>query len=261
MRRTPLSLLLTLSLSVPLLSPLACQGAPLPLKMCIFDHPFPPMTFPDGSGQAQELLRRASKLQPVLIQNIVAPRFQCMEQLRTGAVDAMLAAFIEERTAYSAYPMKDASADATHAVGEVNFMVSRRQGGKVDWDGKQFVGLGRQPVGTQPGLLHVSRLRQLGVVIDDSGSSPEQVFAMLAQSRVAAVVTQQGEGELLIAHKFRGEIEMLPRPFDATPVYLVVNKIFYRQHQAQIDAYWAVLPQVRQSPDYQQYLQQYPKTK
>jgi hypothetical protein len=47
------------------------------------------------------VLRRASRLQPVQIQTVVAPRFQCMEQLRTGQVDAMLAAFIEERTAYS----------------------------------------------------------------------------------------------------------------------------------------------------------------
>lgn len=253
--------LLPLLLSLPLLSPLLSQAAPLSLKMCVFDHPFPPMTFPDGSGQAQELLRRASKLQPVVVQNVVLPRFQCMERLRTGEVDAMLAAFIEDRTSYSAYPMRRSEADPARAVGELNFMVSRRQGGKVDWDGKRFIGLGRQPVGTQPGLLHVSRLRQLGAVIDDSGDSPEQVFAMLAQNRVAAVVTQQGEGEILIARKYRGEIEMLPRPFVATPMYLVVNKAFYQKNQALIDAYWAVLPQVRQSADYQQYLQQYPKLK
>jgi polar amino acid transport system substrate-binding protein len=257
MRRTVLPLLL----SLPLLWPLSSQAAPLSLKMCVFDHPFPPMTLPDGSGQAQELLRRASKLQPVVVENVVLPRFQCMEKLRSGHVDAMLAAFIEERTEYSAYPMKKSEADPARAVGELNFMVSRRQGAKVDWDGKQFTGLGFQPVGTQPGLLHVSRLRQLGAVIDDSGGSPEQVFSMLAQNRVAAVVTQQGEGEILIARKYRGEIEMLPRPFNATPMYLVVNKGFYQKHRAQIDAFWAVLPQVRESADYQQYLQQYPKLK
>jgi hypothetical protein len=233
--------LLPLLLAFPLLA----QAAPLVLKMCVFDHPFPPMTLPDGSGQAQELLRRASKLQPVTIQNVVKPRFQCMEQLRTGEVDAMLAAFIEDRTSYSAYPMKESQPDTSRAVGDVNFTVSRRHGGKVDWDGRQFIDLGRQPVGTQPGLLHVSRLRQLNVVIDDSAASPEQVFAMLAQNRVAAVVTQQGEGEQLIARKYRGQIEMLPTPFHVTPMYLIVNKVFYQQHQAQIDAYWDAIRQVR----------------
>ena len=237
MRRTFLSLLLGF--------PLLCQGAPLALKLCVFDHPFPPMTLPDGTGQAQELLRRASVLQPVRIQNVVRPRFQCMEQLRLGEVDAMLAAFIEDRTSYGAYPMKDSQPDPSRAVGDINFMVSRRHGGKVDWDGMQFVDLGRQPVGTQPGLLHVSLLRQLNVVIDDSANSPEQVFAMLAQNRVAAVVTQQGEGEALIARKYKNEIDMLPKPFQVTPVYLLVNKAFYQKHQAQIDAYWDAIRQAR----------------
>jgi ABC-type amino acid transport substrate-binding protein len=232
---------LSLLLGVPMLA----QAAPLELKLCVFDHPFPPMTYPDGSGQAQDVLRRASRLQPVQIQTVVAPRFQCMEQLRTGQVDAMLAAFIEERTAYSAFPMKDSQPDASRAVGEVNFSVSRRRGGTVNWDGKQFVNLGRQPVGTQPGLLHVALLRQLNVVIDDSAGSPEQAFAMLAQNRVAAVVTQQGEGEAIIARKYKGEIDMLPTPLITTPLYLSINRNFYQRHQAQIDSYWDAVRQVR----------------
>jgi ABC-type amino acid transport substrate-binding protein len=239
MRRLPLSLLLGWLLSLPVLA------APLTLKMCIFDHPFPPMTFPDGSGQAQELLRRASKLQPVQIQHVVKPRFDCMDQLRTGQVDAMLAAFIEDRTSYGAFPMSGSQPDASRAVGELNFSVSRRQGGSVEWDGKHFQGLGRQPVGTQPGLMHVALLRQLNVVIDDSGANPDQVFAMLAQNRVAAVVTQQGEGEALIAAKYRGQIEMLARPFIVTPMYLIVNKAFYQKNQAQVEAYWDAIRQAR----------------
>ena len=220
-------------------------AAPLEVKMCIFDHPFPPLTYPDGSGQAQDVLRRASRLQPVQIQPVVAPRFQCMELVRSGQVDAMLAAFIEDRTSYAAFPMHDSQPDASRAVGEVNFSVSRWRGGTVEWDGKQFLNLGRQPVGTQPGLLHVSLLRQLNVVIDDSADSPEQVFAMLAQHRVAAVVTQQGEGEQIIARKYKGEIEMLPTPLIVTPMYLIVNKAFYRKHQPQIEAYWDAVRQVR----------------
>ena len=237
MRRIVLSLLLGF--------PLLAQAAPLNIKLCIFDHPFPPLTYPDGSGQAQDVLRRASRLQPVQIQTVVAPRFQCMEQLRTGQVDAMLAAFIEERTAYSAFPMKDSQPDPGRAVGEVNFSVSRRHGGTVDWDGKQFVNLGRQPVGTQPGLLHVALLRQLNVVIDDSAGTPEQAFAMLAQNRVAAVVTQQGEGEAIIARKYKGEIDMLPTPLIVTPLYLSINRQFYQRHQAQVDSYWDAVRQVR----------------
>jgi FixJ family two-component response regulator len=68
---------------------------------------------------------------------------------------------------------------------------------------------------------------------------------MLAQNRVAAVVTQQGEGEALIARKYKGEIDMLPKPFQVTPMYLLVNKAFYQKHQPQIDAYWDAIRQVK----------------
>jgi ABC-type amino acid transport substrate-binding protein len=226
-----------IALSLLLGFPLLASAAPLELKMCVFDHPFPPLTYPDGSGQAQDVLRRASRLQPVQIQTVVAPRFQCMEQLRTGQVDAMLAAFIEAHV-LQRVPDERFAARRQPRGGRGELSVSRRHGGTVDWDGKQFVNLGRQPVGTQPGLLHVSLLRQLNVVIDDSAGSPEQAFAMLAQNRVAAVVTQQGEGEAIIARKYKGEIDMLPTPLITTPMYLSVNRQFYQRHQAQVDSYW-----------------------
>jgi hypothetical protein len=110
----------------------------------------------------------------------------------------------------------------------VNFSVSRRHGGTVD--GKQFVNLGRQPVGTQPGLLHV--LRQLNVVIDDSAGSPEQAFAMLAQTAWRRWSRSRARANI-IARKYKGEIDMLPTPLITTPMYLSVNRV-YQRHQAQV---------------------------
>jgi hypothetical protein len=134
------------------------------------------------------------------------------------------------------------------------FMVWRRRGGTVGWNGHQFTDLGRQPVGTQPGLLHGALLRELGTVIDDSGSGPEQLFERLAQNNVAAIVALRSEGEQLAAGKYRGEVEMLPKPFHVTPIYLAFNKEFYRRHQAAIEAYWDAVRLARLSPEYQAYL-------
>ena len=60
-----------------------------------------------------------------------------------------------------------------------------------------------------------------------------------------AAAAQQGEGEQIIAHKYKGEIEMLPTPLIVTPMYLIVNKQFYQKHQAQVDAYWDAVRQAR----------------
>ena len=247
------------SLGSGLMLAVAVQAAALDMTVCVFDRPFSPLTFPDGCGQSLELLRRASAQQPVAIRQLVASRSQCMNRLRNGQVDAMLAAFTPERTAYGAYPMKGARPDPRRGVGELNFSVFRRQGGTVAWDGQRFIGLGRQPVGAQPDLLHMPMLREMNVVIDDSGSSVDQVFAKLAGRRVAVVVTERAEGGTLLARKYRGQIEMLPTPFQQTPIYLIVNKAFYQKHQAQIEAYWQAIAQARHTPGFRQFISEFPK--
>ncbi|SEO54293.1 hypothetical protein SAMN05428959_109195 [Duganella sp. CF517] len=235
------------------------RAAALEMTVCVFDQPFSPLTFPDGCGQSLELLRRASALQPVAIRRLVAPRSQCMNRLRSGQVDAMLAAFTPERATYGAYPMKGAQPDPGRGVGELNFSVSRRRGAAVDWDGQRFIGLGRQPVGAQPDLLHIPMLREMGVVIDSSGSSVDQVFAKLAGKRVAAAVTERDEGAASIARKYRGQIDMLPVPFQKTPVYLLVNQGYYQKHQAQVEAYWQAIAQARHTPGFRRFIAEFPQ--
>lgn len=235
-------------------APLWLHAAPLEIRLCLFDQPFSPMTFPDGCGHSLELLRRASASQPVAIRQMAAPRAQCMARLRSGEIDAMVAAFTPQRMDFAAYPMKDGVADTARAVGDLTFSVSRRRGATVRWDGKQFVGLGRQPVGVQPDLLHMDLLRQLNVVVDDSGANLGRMFQRLARNRLAAVVTEHDEAATLIARDYRGEIETLPVPFQKTPMYFVVNKAFYLRHPAQIEAYWQAIGQARVSADYRQYL-------
>lgn len=235
------------------------RAAPLEMKLCVFDQPFSPLSFPDGCGQSLELLQRASAVQPVAIRQLVAPRSQCMNRLRSGEVDAMLAAYTPERGAYSAYPMRDGLADPGRSVGDLRFSVSHRRGDGVDWDGRQFIGLGRQPVGAAPDLLHMALLRQLDVFIDDSGAGVRQVFAKLAGKRVAAVVSEHDEGLALIVNEYGNQLELLPTPFQITPIYFTVNQAFYQKHRAQIDAYWATIAQVRQTAAYRQFIAEFPK--
>jgi polar amino acid transport system substrate-binding protein len=245
-----------------LLLPLAAYGAtpsaPAPLRVCIYDHAFPPLTYPDGSGQAQELMRRAARTVSLTISSTILPRNECIARLRDGELDAMLGAFIPERLEYSAFPMRGDGPDTGAALAELYIMVFKRHDSTLGWDGQQFLDLGRQPVGTEPGFLHVLKLRQLGVVVDDSAASVEQSMVRLTQHKVAAVTAQQGEGAALVRDKFRGQIDMLPQPFEVTPMYLIFNKAFHQQHRALVESYWAALRQQRHSPAYQQYLREHP---
>lgn len=241
-------------LSTLLLCIWAAPAGALTLRACVFDRPFPPLTMPDGSGQVQELWRRAARTSPIVLHTVLAARADCLAQLQSGEVDAVLGAFLPERQAYAAYPMAGQQPDQSQALGTARFMVYRRRGGTLGWDGHQFSGLGRQPVGILPAFLYAPQLRQMGVVTDEDSRSVEDNFDKLVQNRVAAVVALEGEAQAAIAHKYRDDIEVLPQPFQTTLVYLLVNRAYYGQHQAQVDAYWLSLRQYRLSGDYQQYL-------
>jgi polar amino acid transport system substrate-binding protein len=245
-----------LSLTALLYFPVACLAADarLALRICTFDQPYPPLMMPDGSGQAQELLRRGANNLPLAISQVILPRPECLSRVRSGEADATMAAFVPERLEYCAYPMQGLHVDEGGALGVLRFMVFRRRDSDLGWDGHRFSNLGRQPVGVQTGFLHGALLRQMGVVLDEGSSSTETNLAKLAQSRVAAVIGMDGEGDAVITQKYRDQIETLPDPFHLTPVYLAVNRQYYLAHKGAIDAYWSALRQVRQSSDYQHYL-------
>lgn len=237
-----------------LLCAVAGNAAALTIRLCTFDSPYAPLLMPDGSGQVQELLRRGARSAPVMLHQVTESRARCLSLLQRGEVDATLGAFLPDRLEYAVYPMVGGQPDESQALGVLRFMVYRRRGSALAWDGHLFGNLGRQPVGIQLTSIHGPLLRQMGVVTDDSGRSVDDNLGKLAQNRVAATIGLEGEAQRVIEQKYRDEIEALPQPFQLTPLYLLVNRAYYQSHKPQIDEYWLTLRQQRLSPDYQQYL-------
>jgi polar amino acid transport system substrate-binding protein len=227
------------------LSILAAQA--LALRLCTLDHPFPPHTMPDGSGQAQQWLRQAAKEQGMVIENTVAPRLRCINMLKAGEVDAVLSAYLPERREYGVFPMIGAMPDESRAVSVVRFAIFRAVGGTVRWDGTAFGGLDQRPVGIQVGLAVSARLRQTGVKVDEGAKTIEQNLEKLARGRVQAVVALEGEAKPVIEQKYAGSIEALPRAFATTPIYLHVHPAYYARHREAVEKLWASLPRTREA--------------
>jgi hypothetical protein len=221
-----------------LLLAMACNAQALTLRLCTLDQPFPPHTMPDGSGQAQQLLRQAAKEAGITIDNSFAPRLRCIAKLKAGEVDALLSAFLPERMEYGAFPMAGAAADDSRAVSVVRFVIYRQKGGTVQWDGSAFSGLDQRPIGIQVGLAVSQRLRQTGVAVDEGAKTIEQNLEKLVRGRVQAVVALEGESQPLIDRTYADRIEVLPKAFDATPIYLHVHPSYYANHRAAIEQLW-----------------------
>jgi len=236
---------------------IACNASALTVRLCTFDRPFAPYTMPDGSGQTQELLRRAAKGGGIRIENTFAPRARCLAQLEHGETDALIAAYAPERVGYGVIPMQGAQPDDAYALAITRFMVYRRIGSAVQWNGKQFKGLGPQPVGVQASFIHGPLLRKLGVAVDDGAKSADQNLSKLAFDRLSAAIAQEAEAGFYINQAYKGRIEALPTPFHLTPLYLMVNRGFYKRNRAAIDAYWQAIRTTRQTPEYQAYLRQW----
>lgn len=233
---------------------LSAEARALDIRLCTFDRPFPPHTMPDGSGQVQELLRRAAATAAIAIKNINAPRARCVAELRVGEVDALVAAFLPERQEFGVYPMAGKRPDPARALATARFNVYRRRGGTAYWDGKRLANLGAKPVGVQAGFVHGPMLRELGVAVDDGARSTEQNLGKLAYGRLSVAIALEHEAAPIIAQQYKGQIEPLPLPFHLTELYLLVNRKFYQEHKREIDDYWSAIAQQRRSASYQQYL-------
>jgi len=224
-----------------LLFALACKAQALTLRLSTLDQPFPPHTMPDGSGQAQQLLRQAPADEGIDIDNSVAPRLRCIAQVKSGEVDAVLSAFLPERMEYGVFPMAGTVADETRAVGVVRFVIYRQKGSHVGWDGHAFSGLDARPVGIQAGLAVTQRLRQTGVLVDQGAKTIGQNLEKLVRGRVQAVVALEGESQPLIEREYGDRIEKLSQAFDSTPIYLHVRPAYYAEHRSAIEHLWNAL--------------------
>lgn len=235
----------------------ACNANAVTMRLCMLDHPFPPFTMPDGSGQVDELLRLAAREDGTVIETTLAPRLRCIARFKAGEVDALLAAFMPDRMAYGVFPMAGAAADEARAVGVVRFVIYRKKGSKLQWDGHAFTGVDRRPIGIQTGLAVAQRLRQAGLTVDEGAKTVEQNLEKLARGRVQAVVALEDGSPPLADRALIDQIEVLPMPFDSAPIYLQVQPGYYASNRETVDKLWGAAGRIRASSAFQQYQKRY----
>jgi hypothetical protein len=227
-----------------LLLPLACNAHALTLRLCTLDQPFPPHTMPDGSGVAQVLLRHAAREEGITIrkQCRASLALHCPTQVRRGGWRA--GSLPARARGVRRVPMAGPLVDETRALSVVRFVVYRQKGGSVQWDGSAFSGLDARPVGLQVGLAVAQHLRQTGVTVDEGAKTIGQNLEKLVRGRLQAVVALEGESQPLVEH-LSDRIEVLPKAFDATPIYLQVRPAYYSANREAVEKLWNAVRRAR----------------
>ncbi|MDI4631975.1 hypothetical protein J7U46_02830 [Pelomonas sp. V22] len=210
------------------------------LRLCTADSSFYPYTLPDGNGLFQQAVRAAARELDLQVDNRIAPRARCLQDTRSGQADALVGIYAPERRAWLAYPMRGEppQPDAERGLGAVRFLVYRRIGSPVSWDGQRFLQVGDEPVGVQFGFAYGVPLDRLEVLIDDKATSADQLFAKLDRGRIAAVVMQEAQGRQLLARQYGARIEPLETPFNVLRFYLIVSRDFQSRHPELVNKLW-----------------------
>lgn len=239
-----------------LLASACAQAADKPIRMriCAMDVDFPPFGRVDGTGHLQYMVNQAAKGMNLRIERHVAPRRRCLEEIKSGASDAMASAYSPQRAETAVFPMVGGSIDASKALGVMTYYIYRRTGTQIDWDGRRFKDLGSGRLGVQSGFIFlIDRLTQLGVAYDDGAKALEPTLSKLAAGRVEGVVGMMEEADQLIATRFPGQMERTGKVFEQTPVYLMVSRQFYEQNPKLTERFWQVLRNYRLTDDYRRY--------
>ena len=93
---------------------------------------------------------------------------------------------------------------------------------------------------------------------DDGSKSLEPNLGKLTAGRLDGVIAMELEAEPLIATRFEGRLERAGKPFEQTPLYLMLSRQFHTQYGRFADRYWQALADYRGTADYRQYQQAHP---
>ncbi len=247
--RTLLSGVLVASSSILGLAPAFAADE---LVFCYEDADVRPWRTEKGEGLNFALLDGVAVHAKIRFRYVARPWKRCLLELRNNLVDGALgASWKADRLEYGAFP-GDTSPDAKRALYLERYVVVRRIGSTVDWNGKAFTGL-EGPVGTQLGYSVAENLKALNVGIDDGARGARELLGKLSQGRIAAAVILGGEAALLLTEnqKYRNELEILPKPLVEKPYYLMLSHTLAKTRPELTENVWNNIAKVRSTAAYQ----------
>jgi polar amino acid transport system substrate-binding protein len=196
------------------------------------------------------------------------PWKRCLEQLKANQVGGAFAvSFSRERMALGAYPGIAASStdtgaavaapqvDASKRMHTDTYVLVRRRGSRLDWDGKSFRNLDGR-IGFQLGYSVGEFLHAQGVPTDDGSQRSDELAQKLIAGRLAGAAMGGRDAARLMRGPYGGRLELLPLPLIEKPYFLVLSNAFTGSQPQLAARLWNAVEEVRNSPAYRKREQQ-----
>ena len=221
--------------------------------LCIEDIDYPPFTLSNQRGEAMgllpEMVQLAAAENDAVITLLRYPWKRCIDKLRKGQVDALLAAiWSPERDAWGAFPKYPdqplAAPDRRLRLWREEYRVFVPRQGTLRYDGEHFTGL-QTGIGAPPGYVVWQRLKDAGV-LSDSVLQPKTGLRLVALNRLDGYVAEYSIGlHRLQALGFSEQVNLLPQIYHADDAYLVFSHQFRRTQPQLTQAIWQSLGKIR----------------
>jgi polar amino acid transport system substrate-binding protein len=203
----------------------------------------------DGHGLDFELLDEAARRIGVTFDYRSMPWKRCLEQVKANELDGLFAAsFSSERLAIGAYP-GGRQADTARRLHTDSYILVRRKGSAIDWDGKQFRHVDGR-VGFQLGYSVGEFLRSKQIPVDEGSQQADELVQKLMAGRLVAAALGGGDAVRLLRGPLVSQLEVLPVPLIEKPYYLVLSHRFVETDPQLAERIWDAIGAVRAQPAY-----------
>ena len=222
------------------------------LSFCIENKDVRPWILREGKGLNIEILDRVAQKLGLNFVYRKAPWQRCFDALKRGEIDGIVGvSYKAERTQYGSYPGGQ-TPDVRKRLNYDKYVLVRRKGSPVLWDGKTITGLDGA-IGTQFGYSVTELLFSQGVRVDQGSPGGAELLHKLSLGRVAAAAMLEGEAKALLASsEFQGEnLEIIPIPLVEKPYYLLLSNRLAQHRGDLASAIWNSIEIVRETAEYQ----------
>lgn len=213
------------------------------------DSPFPPFlnNDPERLGLSEKLMKLAGRNAGLDVQFTRLPIARCRALVQDGAFDAFIAPEAAAALPNLQFPrLADGSIDAGRRLVQVRMRWVQRVDATWTWDGSAVEGFppeGR--VGFRQGYLGgVPAVRALGLRLDQTAASAEQLLRMVALGRLAAAVLIDVELDAALRTHAHVALRVLDKPLRVELYHAAVSG---HSSKAHAEAWWRQFALLRDS--------------
>jgi polar amino acid transport system substrate-binding protein len=219
------------------------------VTLCFEAQDVRPWRTEKGGGLNFELLKMVERRLDIHFNFQSIPWKRCLAQLKTNAVDGAFAvSYKADRRELGEYPGGQ-EVDTSKRMNTDTYVVLRRKGSKVEWDGQHFSHLDGA-VGFQLGYSVGEVLRAQNLEVDEGSQRADELARKLIAGRLAAAAVGGSDAAGLMRGPLAPQLEQLPIPIIEKPYFLILSHALVASRPQLAADIWNAVEQARNSPTY-----------